>query len=97
MSTGNSTKPRGNRFGVILAVAIIVAAVCVAVLFYIGWFNNRTHVDTPGGDNVMEDYTIETAHPDAPGENDWENPEHSNLQQVVVDHAEGTDTTPAGE
>lgn len=39
-------------------VALLVAAIAVAVLFYIGWFDSNTHVDTPAGDNVEQQYVI---------------------------------------
>lgn len=42
-----------------LLVALLVAAIAVAVLFYIGWFDSNTHVDTPAGDNVEQQYVIE--------------------------------------
>ncbi|MEE1207639.1 MAG: hypothetical protein UHP27_05635 [Muribaculaceae bacterium] len=89
--------PRKQRWGIYFATAIIVAILCIGVLFYIGWFNNKTHVDSVDGDNVKQDYAIETAQPEAPGVNDWENPDHSSMDEVIVDHAEGTDPTPRGE
>lgn len=49
-------------------VALLVAAIAVAVLFYIGWFDSNTHVDTPAGDNVEQQYVIEEAGADQPGE-----------------------------
>lgn len=48
-------------------VALLVAAIAVAVLFYIGWFDSNTHVDTPAGDNVEQQYVIEEAGADQPG------------------------------
>lgn len=80
------------KWGVYLATAVVVAAICTGVMFYIGWFNNKTHVDSPNGDNVTHQYRIETAHPEAPGENDWQNPEKSSLREVITEHAEGTET-----
>lgn len=49
-----------------LIVAIFVAIVAVAVIYYIGWFDNNTHVDTPAGDNVEQQYAIEEAGADQP-------------------------------
>ena len=83
---------KNTRIGTLIALGLVVAVLCVGVLFYIGWFDIRTHVDSPDGDNVLDNYQIETSQPDAPGENDWENPGHSSLREVIVDHAEGTDT-----
>lgn len=88
---------KNSKWGTWLALALIVAALCVGVLFYIGWFDVRTHIDAPNGDNVEQNYTLETQQPDAPGQNDWQNPDHSSLQQVIVDHAQGTDTVPRPE
>lgn len=97
MSKGDKNYRPNAKWGTYLAAAIVVAVVCMGVMFYIGWFNNKTHVDSRNGDSVLNNYPIETAQPDAPGENDWENPDHSSLQEVVVDHAEGTNTTPEPE
>ena len=92
----NDTETRSNTFGYVI-LGLIVSGLCVAALFYIGWMNNKSHVDSPNGDNVTANYTIETAQPGAPGENDWLNPEHSSLREVIVDHAAGTNTDPVGE
>lgn len=86
-----------SKWGTYLVAALIVAAICVGVLFYIGYFDTKTHVDSENGDNVMNTYQIETAQPDAPAENDWNNPDQNNLQQIIVDHADGTNTTPMPE
>lgn len=95
---GNKPREGKNaKWGTYLIAGLIVAALCVGILLYIGWFDIRTHVDSPNGDNVMNNYQIETAQPDAPGVNDWENPGHSNLREVVVDHAAGTNTVPMPE
>lgn len=84
---------KNAKWGTWLVVSLIVAALCVGVLFYIGWFDTRSHIDTPSGDNVEQQYQIETNQANSPGVNDWENPEHSDVREVVVDHAAGTDTT----
>lgn len=93
----NNGNSRNSKWGSYLIMGIIVAALCVGVLLYIGWFDNNTHVDSKDGDNVTQNYTIDTPQPDAPGVNDWENPDQSSLQTVIVDHAEGTDTKPLPE
>lgn len=80
-----------------ILLGLVVSALCVGALLYIGWMNNKSHVDSRNGDNVLSNYQIETAQPDAPGENDWQNPQHSSLQQVIVNHASGTNTTQIGE
>ena len=92
----NTDKPvkRDSKWGTYLVAGIIVAAVCLGVLVYIGWMDNKSHVDSRDGDNVMATYQIETAQPNAPGENDWNNPDGSSLREIIVDHAEGTNTTP---
>lgn len=94
---GAGRKGADRKWGTWLAAALIVAALCVAVLFYIGWFDNNTHVDAPDGDNVESQYQIDVDQPEAPGVNDWQNPDNSDLDRVVVQHAEGTDTVPRGE
>lgn len=68
-----------------ILIALIVAALAVGILFYIGWFDNNSHVDTPAGDNVEEQYEISTADPDAPGQADWQNADHESLQEVVTE------------
>lgn len=83
---------RNSKSGWLWVVGFLIAAVCVAIILYIGWFNNNSHVDSPNGDNVLESYETETPQPDAPGINDWENPAGNNLQEIIVDHATGTDT-----
>ena len=35
-----------------VVIGFIVAALLVGALYYIGWFNEKTHIDTPAGDNV---------------------------------------------
>lgn len=94
-NTDNTPRRKGTRLGVYICTALIVAALCVGVLFYIGWFDNKTHVDTPNGDNVEAQYDIQTSRADEPGTNDWQNPDHSTLREDVVDHAATTDTLPA--
>lgn len=93
----NNNSKKDSKWGTYLVVAVIVAAVCVAVLFYIGWFDNNSHVDSPSGDNVLQNYETVTPQPDAPGINDWENPAGNDIQEIIVDHASGTDVTPLPE
>lgn len=90
----NNGSKRDSKWGTYLVAGVIVAAVCVAVLLYIGWFDNNSHTDSRNGDNVLESYETETPQPDAPGINDWENPSGNNIQEIIVDHATGTDTVP---
>ena len=68
-----------------LLVALLVAAIAVAVLFYIGWFDRNTHVDTPAGDNVEQQYVIEEAGADQPGEADWQNSDGRSLDEIVTE------------
>lgn len=92
MAHKDNGSKRDSKWGTYWVAGFIVAAICVGVLLYIGWFDNKTHVDSRDGDNVTATYQIETAQPDAPGENDWNNPDNSSLREIIVDHAAGTDT-----
>lgn len=97
MTETDKKQKKDSKWGTTLVVGILVAAVCVGILLYIGWFDNNTHVDSQNGDNVTSTYAINTPQPDAPGVNDWNNPYNSDLHQVIVDHATGTNTTPLPE
>lgn len=88
---------RNAKWGTYWVIGFLIAAVCIAVILYLGWFDNNDHVDSPAGDNVLESYETETPQPDAPGINDWENPDGNSLQEIIVDNATGTDTIPMGE
>lgn len=88
----NKKPKKDSKWGTYWVVGFLIAAVCIAVLIYIGWIDNNNHVDSPDGDNVLESYETVTPQPDAPGINDWENPDGNNLREVIVDHATGTDT-----
>lgn len=77
-----------------LIIGIIVATIAVATIYYIGWFDNNTHVDTPAGDNVEQQYVITDASSDAPGEADWQNADGESLQQELVAPATPTATPP---
>lgn len=92
----NNSQTRSHSGGYVI-LGLFVSALCVGALIYIGWMNNKSHVDSPNGDNVLRSYNIETAQPASPGENDWQNPQHSSIREVIVDHAAGTNTTPTGE
>ena len=70
-----------------LLVAIFVAIVAVAVIYYIGWFDNNTHVDTPAGDNVEQQYAIDESGASQPGEADWQNADHRSLREEIIDPA----------
>ena len=86
-----------SGWGVYLVAAIFVAVIAVGVLLYLGWFDNNSHVDSPESDNVLNAYETETPQPAAPGINDWENPAGNDIQEIIVDHATGTDVTPLPE
>lgn len=91
----NSEKRKSSReskWGTYWVAGLLVAAVCLGILVYIGWIDNNNHVDSRNGDNVTQTYEVNTPQPNAPDENDWNNPDGSSLRQIIVDHAEGTDT-----
>lgn len=73
---------KSNNFARFI-LALLVAAAAVAVIYYIGWFNNRTHVDTPAGDNVEATYQV--ADPESPAESQWENASHESLDQIITE------------
>ena len=50
-----------------IVIGIIVATIAIATLYYIGWFDNNTHVDSVNGDNVEQQYQIDEANADEPG------------------------------
>lgn len=78
-----------------ILIGVIVAIIAVGTLFYIGWFDTNTHVDTPAGDNVEQQYTINEAGADQPGEADWQNAEHQSFREVITDPAAETATPPS--
>lgn len=71
-------------------IAVIVATLTVACLLYIGWFDNETHVDSPNGDNVTQQYNLTEPRADEPGEADWQNADKRSLQEVIVDPDEAS-------
>lgn len=76
-------------------MAIFVAIVAVAVIYYIGWFDNNTHVDTPAGDNVEQQYAIDEADASQPGEADWQNAEGQSLDEIITEPASEAKTPPS--
>lgn len=78
----NSDKPKTSTWKWVI-LGFFVAAVAIAVLFYIGWFDQRTHVDSIEGDNVEATYA--PADSDSEAEAVWENAEHKPLDEVIVD------------
>lgn len=79
------TDERKNKglWGWIL-IALFVAALLMGVLYYIGWFNSKTHVDTPEGDNVTQTYQQEGAGADTPGVESWQNADHESLGEIIT-------------
>ncbi len=88
------TQSKSSGFWKWLIVAILVAILAVATIYYIGWFDTNTHVDTPAGDNVEQDYQITESNSDAPGEADWQNAEGQSLREVITEPASGTEVPP---
>lgn len=74
--------------------ALLVATLAVATIYYIGWFDNNTHVDTPAGDNVEQNYQLSEAGADQPGEADWQNAAGQSLREVITEPASETQTPP---
>ncbi len=54
-----------------LVVALIAAALVVGTLFYIGWFDTKTHVDSNNGSDVLEQYQQDVQGADEPGVASW--------------------------
>ena len=80
-----------------LIAAIFVAILAVAVIYYIGWFDNNTHVDSVNGDNVEQQYQIDEANSDAPGEADWQNASHQTLKEEITEPTASPATPPSPE
>ena len=91
--TKDSRKSSGLWAWIILG--FFVALIAVATLYYIGWFDNNSHVDTPAGDNVKEQYEISEADAGAPGVAEWQNAEHESLREVVAEPEVPTETPPS--
>ena len=92
--TTSKKSQNGGTWRVFL-IGIIVAAIAVAVIYYIGWFDNRTHVDAPDGDNVENTYIPGDA--DSPAEVEWQNADHQSLDQVIADPEAEPATPPTAE
>lgn len=84
-----------RNFGAWVIVSLLVSGLALAALVYIGWFDARSHIDSPDKSNVLDTYTVTTAHSDSPGVNDWQNPSHNNVKDVITGNVSGTDTDPA--
>lgn len=89
-----NTQKKSTGLWVWIVIALIVATIAVATLYYIGWFDSNTHVDTPAGDNVEQQYTLEEADADAPGEAEWQNADGQSLQEVITEPEAETATPP---
>ncbi|MDE6311160.1 MAG: hypothetical protein K2L96_05005 [Muribaculaceae bacterium] len=87
MSQNSDSRKSSTPTWVWVVIGIIVATLTVACLIYIGWFDAETHVDTPAGDNVTQQYELTEPQADQPGEADWQNADHRSLQDVIVDPA----------
>ncbi len=79
-----NTQKKSTGLWVWIVIALIVATIAIATLYYIGWFDSNTHVDTPAGDNVEQQYQLKEADADAPGEADWQNVDGQSLQKVIT-------------
>ena len=80
-----------------IVIGLIVATIAVATLCYIGWFDNNTHVDSVTGDNVEQQYQIDEANSDAPGEADWQNASHQTLKEEITEPTASPATPPSPE
>ncbi len=89
-----NTQKKSTGLWVWIVIALIVATIAIATLYYIGWFDSNTHVDTPAGDNVEQQYQLKEADADAPGEADWQNVDGQSLQEVITEPEAETATPP---
>lgn len=80
-----------------IVIGIIVATIAIATLYYIGWFDNNTHVDSVNGDNVEQQYQIDEANADEPGEADWQNADHQTLKEEINEPSTPTATPSSSE
>lgn len=92
----NSSKNKSGLW-VWVVIAVIVAVLAVGTLYYIGWFDNRTHVDTPAGDNVEQQYAVEGQQARTPEDADWQNADGENLREAIVNPEVPTQTPPGSE
>lgn len=89
-------KSQGIRFWVWLVIGLIVAAIVMGLLYYIGWLDAGTHVDTPQGDNVTDIYRT-AADSLSPSESAWQNPDGQTLDEVLTEPDVPAATPPTGE
>lgn len=89
------TRKKSTGLWAWIIIALLVATIAIATLYYIGWFDNNTHVDTPAGDNVEAQYELNEANADAPGEAEWQNADRQSLDQVIAEPEAETATPPA--
>lgn len=80
-----------------IILGLVVAALAVGALIYMGWFDQNTHVDTPTGDNVTEQYQLNEQNADQPGEADWQNADHQSIQELITEPNAETETPVSGE
>ena len=78
-----------------LILGIFVAAVTLGIIYYVGWFDTETHVDTPAGDNVTQQYQLSEPQAQAPGEAEWQNADHQSLREVITEPEAETQTPPS--
>lgn len=89
-------KSQGIRFRIWLVIGLIVAAIVMVLLYYIGRLDAGTHVDTPQGDNVTDIYRT-AADSLSPSESAWQNANGQTLDEVITDPNVPTATPPASE
>lgn len=89
-----NTQKKSSGLWAWIVIAIIVATIAIATLYYIGWFDTNTHVDTPAGDNVEQQYELNEANSDASGEADWQNAEGQTIDEIITEPASETETPP---
>lgn len=91
-----SSRKKSGLWGWVV-IAVIIAALAVGTLYYIGWFDNRTHVDTPAGDNIERQYDIDDSKALTPEEAGWQNADSESFREAVVDPEIPTQTPPGSE
>lgn len=85
------TNSNDKGWGLYLVASLIVSALTLGILIYIGWFNGRTHVDSRDSD-VMVQYPAQTGNPQSPGENDWQQIGRQPLRTIITRHAANSTT-----
>ena len=65
-------------------IVLLVALIAVSIVYYIGWFDNNDHVDTPAGDNVEQNYPDNSQRAADPGQANWNNSDSRSLDQIIV-------------